>query len=152
MPASRPRPGAISALLLLLAGASAGCDFFRELDDAESAGTGGDSGGSGGSDTGTASGTGGATGGGPCTVLEDDRCLTQDALQSCDEESGELSSLDCNELCGQFVNFTCIDTATGQHGCWCVEPGAQKVYACWELGRAAPPAAARAPCWRTIAA
>ncbi len=130
MPWPRPRSQVISALLLLLAPVPAACDFFHELDDADSAGTG-----TGGTDTGTGSDTdtAGSTGTGPCSVASDDRCLTQDALQSCDEASGELSSLDCGDVCGSFVNFTCIDTPSGQHGCWCVEPGAQKVYACWEL-------------------
>ena len=109
---------------LLAAAATPGCDFFEELEDAESAGS--SSGG------GTEAGDDGAAGG-PCVVAVDDRCEHQDLLASCDPATGVLTEVGCDALCGQNPNFTCVGTATGQHACWCVVPGKQKVYSCTEL-------------------
>jgi hypothetical protein len=112
-----------------LATAVAGCDFFRELEDADSADTGGS-----GSDTaGSESGTGALVDGAPCQVALDDRCEDQDLLASCSPEDGILRVVDCAQTCGVYTNFACIGTQTGQHACWCVEPGKQKVLNCGEI-------------------
>jgi hypothetical protein len=103
-----------------------GCDFFRELDSEESAGTSTGTGGSG-------SSGGSGSGGGPCTVVDDDRCGDQDTLESCNEEDGVVTTYDCGLECGVYTNFTCIRAASGQHSCWCTGPGQQKVYSCTEL-------------------
>ncbi len=117
-----PRPPVPAFLVALALAAVPGCDFFRELDSAESAGG---TGGTGGTDTGTA-------GTGPCAP-EDDTCLDQDRLRWCDPQTGAVEEQDCTAVCGQYVNFTCLQVAPSTHACWCVEPGAQKVYGCAEL-------------------
>jgi hypothetical protein len=98
------------------------CDFFRELEGNEGGETG---------DT-------GETGDDPdrvtddCT-LEDDFCMGQDRLQSCDFSSGEAGIVDCGVLCGTYTNFTCATLGTGQHACWCVEAGLNKIDSCTQL-------------------
>lgn len=109
--------------------AALSCDFFEELESAESATSGS---GSDGTES-AATGTAGSTGDGPCTLEADDRCTHQDELAQCSPQTGEVERFDCGSLCGSFVNFSCVLTGTGQHGCWCVEPGAQKVLSCSEL-------------------
>lgn len=105
----------------------AGCDFFQELESEPTAGT----------DTDTGTGTGGSDTGDPddgsCDLARDDRCLDQDTVDSCDPQTGELTELDCPALCGANTNFSCVSTSTGQHACWCVEPGAVKTLSCTEL-------------------
>jgi hypothetical protein len=105
---------------------SAGCAFFQELESIESAedGTG--------EEADTDTGTEGDDDGEPCT-LADDTCDDQDTVRSCDLAEGDVTIHDCGALCGQNTNFTCVDVGTGQHGCWCVAPGTQKVYSCSEL-------------------
>ncbi|MCA9653893.1 MAG: hypothetical protein H6712_15590 [Myxococcales bacterium] len=105
----------------------AGCDFFQELKSEPIAGTetDTDSSGSGGSDTGDPEG--------PCELARDDRCLDQDTVRSCDLQTGELAELDCPALCGSYTNFSCVSASTGQHACWCVEPGPTKTLSCTEL-------------------
>jgi hypothetical protein len=117
-----------SRLWIGVAIASAACGFFEELESAESA------------ETETALESSSDDDAAPtegddleCTFPDDDRCLAQDQLHVCDPQT-ELSSIwDCTELCGGFVNFTCLGVGNGQHACWCVEPGAQKVFSCTEL-------------------
>lgn len=109
--------------LLCLGGA--GCDFFREL-ESEPGATG--------TDTGTVgTSTGDTDDDGLCEVLNDDRCLDQDAVASCEPADGTLTDIDCPALCGSFVNFSCVVTGSGQHACWCVEPGPNKVLTCTGL-------------------
>ncbi len=116
-------------LLPLLTLAVVGCGFFKELQSAASATEASSDGGSSSSSDETASETAAS-----CEVLSDDRCTDQDAVRSCDPASGELSEVSCTEVCGENVNFSCVRaTSDGQHGCWCVVPGPQKVLACWEL-------------------
>ncbi|MCX4242124.1 hypothetical protein [Paraliomyxa miuraensis] len=103
-----------------------GCDFFQELEsDPQPAATE-----TGGDEAGASTGD---TDGGPCEVLNDDRCLDQDRVASCGPADGVLSEVDCPAACGGLLNFSCIATATGQHACWCVEPGTYKVLTCPEL-------------------
>ncbi len=113
------------ALTLALALAAGACDFFQELDSAESAGTTGGTSGGGATDTGTA-------GAGPCGPA-DDTCLDQDRLRTCDPATGEVTEYDCAAVCGGTLNFTCLMVTPQDHACWCVEPGAQKVYGCKDL-------------------
>ena len=101
-----------------------GCDFFRELESTDDATD---------TDTATDGSTGTDTGTGPCTLVDDDRCIDQDLIDVCDVEAGEVTRWDCGQVCGGFVNFTCTSLGGGQHGCWCVEPGPQKVLSCSEL-------------------
>lgn len=122
------RPARLLASLSLLVAA---CGFFKELQSADSATDGGSDGsdGTASSSDGTASETAAS-----CEVLPDDACIDQDDVRSCDPASGEITEVSCIETCGENVNFSCIRaTSDGQHGCWCVVPGAQKVLACWEL-------------------
>ena len=70
---------------------------------------------------------------GDCDFPEDDRCGDQDTLQQCDPESLTYEVFNCNALCGDFVNLSCVTTGTAQHGCYCVEPGLLKQYSCGEL-------------------
>lgn len=126
-PAPRPRwPRWIGALLVVAA--APGCDLFEELQDAPGAETGD-------AETGTESGsdTEAPHDGGPCEIAEDDACYDQDTLASCDPSDGTLRVVSCAELCGSYTNFSCVGTGTGQHACWCVEPGLQKVLSCGEL-------------------
>lgn len=113
----RRLPAIFAAFVLL-----SGCGFFTELESADMPGD--DDAGTSTDDTGT---------GGPCTLVDDDYCMDQDTLSSCSVDSGETSIYDCGELCGQYLNFTCLNVGTGQHGCWCVAAGKQKVYSCTEL-------------------
>lgn len=119
-------PRSAFALLFALGGSglgATGCDFFQELESADSAETGETDG-----DTeGDAEPVEGA-----CSVPRDDRCLNQDIIQRCDPQTKEAVAEDCGVQCGSFLNFSCVNTGAG-HGCWCVEPGAQKVYSCTEL-------------------
>ncbi|RMG99501.1 MAG: hypothetical protein D6705_02955 [Deltaproteobacteria bacterium] len=113
-------------LAALVVAASSACDFFKELDSAESAGTSG-------MDTETDTGTGSGTGeDGPCGP-SDDTCVDQDRLRWCDPETGEVTEVDCTSECGTFMNFSCVTVGPSTHACWCVEPGLQKVYSCTEL-------------------
>ena len=124
----RPTFAALSSLWLGLASltSAAGCDFFQELESEESAG----SSDSGGTETDASTETDAEP---SCSFPEDDRCLDQDRLQTCDPQSELASTWTCTELCGSFVNFTCLGVGNGQHGCWCVQPGTQKVLSCSEL-------------------
>jgi hypothetical protein len=105
----------------------AGCDFFRELESEPGAKA---------TDTDTDTDTGGTSTGdtedGLCEVVRDDRCLDQDKVASCGAD-GVLSEIDCPAACGGLVNFSCVAAASGQHACWCVEPGNNKVLTCSEL-------------------
>jgi hypothetical protein len=112
---------ALACASIWLCGAVAGCTFFKELESEEGAEI------STGTSTGTSDGSGDE-----CTLI-DDTCENQDTVRSCDLSTGQVDKYDCGVLCGGNVNFTCIDVGNGQHGCWCVAPGQQKVYSCWEL-------------------
>jgi len=126
-PATRWGP---TLLWLALGGpGAAGCDFFRELESAPGATSSGS-----GTDSGT--GTEGSTGDTEntvCSLQEDDRCLDQDTVASCGLQDGRISEVDCVATCGGLVNFSCVLSGSGQHACWCVEPGANKVLSCSEL-------------------
>lgn len=113
-------------VLAVLAPWGAGCDFFRELESAPGSTASG-------TDTDTGGASTGDTDDGPCEVATDDRCLDQDTVASCGPADGTLTEVSCPEVCGDFVNFSCVITGAGQHACWCVEPGAQKVLTCVEL-------------------
>lgn len=125
----RPR----SSLVLALAALSA-CTLFKELQSEESA-TSTDTG----SDTGSGSGSTSDSGSGSetsasCEISEDDRCVDQDTLRTCDPDSGAVTDYACADLCAGTPNFTCLIAASdGRHGCWCVVPGPQKVLSCTEL-------------------
>ncbi len=114
-----------------------GCDFFEELKSAPSATEGEDTDADAGTGSGSGSGSGTdaatATATAACTLLDDDHCADQDTLHACNLETGEVEIYDCGRLCGGYMNFTCINSGTGQHACWCVESGKQKVYSCPEL-------------------
>jgi hypothetical protein len=112
---------ALACTSILLCGQLAGCTFFKELESAE------------GAEIDTDTSTDSSDGTGEVCSLLDDTCDDQDTVRSCDLGTGKIDTYDCGGLCGQNVNFTCIDVGTGQHGCWCVAPGQQKVYSCWEL-------------------
>jgi hypothetical protein len=126
-PAAR-RPIPVRWPGLAIAAAVASCGFFQELESLESADAGD-------SEMGSSTGDDDAepTEGPGCSFPEDDRCGAQDRLHVCDPESEVASTWDCSELCGGLVNFTCLGAGNGQHACWCVEPGAQKVLSCTEL-------------------
>lgn len=137
MPGSHRGPCLAFGLASLLA--TSACDFFKELEDAESAGAGdseseGDGTESDGDGTAGTDGDTGDTEGadGPCTVV-DERCDDQDVVQSCDPESGELFRVDCGILCGRYLNLTCVARNDGAHGCLCVEPGGNKLDDCGDL-------------------
>jgi hypothetical protein len=115
----RPPAGFFLCLALSL---GLGCDFFKELESADSAETGGE----------TEGDTDVAAMEGECEPVRDDRCLNQDIVQHCDPDLLEASAEDCGIQCGSYVNFSCVSTASGP-GCWCVDVGAQKVYSCTEL-------------------
>ena len=70
---------------------------------------------------------------GDCEFPYDDRCGDQDTVYRCDPESGEMLVVNCADLCGGYMNFTCLGTGTGEHGCWCTEAGKQKVLSCTDL-------------------
>ena len=112
-----------TAALLAAALAGPGCGFFEELKSEESA-EGGDS------DTDDEPED---APDGDCEFPIDDRCGDQDTVHRCDPTTLQFEVVSCAELCGQFMNFACIGTGTGEHGCWCTEPGAQKVLSCTEL-------------------
>ncbi len=116
------------AALALACGASA-CDFFQELESAESGETGDTDGDTDGFDT---DGDTDGSDDGPCTYV-DDFCSTQDRLHSCDPDSGEVTDIDCAGWCGGLLNFACMEAFGGRHACWCVEPGLQNVNSCAEL-------------------
>jgi hypothetical protein len=103
--------------------AGAGCDFFRELESAPGATASG-------TDTDTGGASTGDTDDEPCEIANDDRCPDQDTVASCGPADGTLTEVDCPALCGGLVNFSCVATASGQHACWCVDPGATKVLTC----------------------
>lgn len=118
-----------NTLCRLLLGAAlvtlgAGCDLFKEL-EGKSGGTDGDA-------AGDTDGADTDAGDGLCTYV-DDYCSGQDILESCSPQTGEVTSLHCASTCGQYMNFTCLGSATGQHGCWCVQPGKQKLASCTDL-------------------
>ncbi|MEX1364287.1 MAG: hypothetical protein AB1Z98_14265 [Nannocystaceae bacterium] len=127
----RPRPARLTLPIalgsVLAAALGAGCDFFRELESEPTGET----------DAATGTGTEGTETGdpddGPCELARDDRCLDQDTVASCNLTDGQLYELDCPALCGTNTNFSCVSAGTGQHACWCVEPGANKVLSCTEL-------------------
>jgi hypothetical protein len=120
--AAAGRRAGAAALTLLLAGLPLGCDFFDELesDPIESTSTdGGD-------------GDGDGDGDGHCG-LEDDRCASQDLLTSCDLATGTLTDYNCASVCGASLNFTCLSSGNGQHGCWCVQPASIALDGCADL-------------------
>lgn len=126
---TRMRPGRSLgriALATALAGPwGAGCDFFKELESAPGA-----------TASGTDTDTGGASTGDTsvgCEVELDDRCVDQDTVASCGPADGVLTEVDCPAVCGELVSFSCVATASGQHACWCVEPGDNKLLSCTEL-------------------
>jgi len=99
------------------------CALFEELEGKSGSTDGmGDTGGMG----------DGADDDGLCNYL-DDYCAGQDLLESCSPEKGDVTSIHCAAACGQYMNFTCLGSANGQHGCWCVEPGKQKLDSCRDL-------------------
>jgi len=113
------------ALIWALTGLlGAGCDFFDELESAPGA-----------TATGTDTDTGGTSTGdtSACELEIDDRCLDQDKVASCGPADGTLAEIDCPTVCGELVNFSCVSTASGQHACWCVEPGKVKTLTCTGL-------------------
>ncbi|GEM_PF-1145849 len=118
-------------------GIALGCSFFKELEslpgaDTEAGSTGTNE--SGGSENEQQSGDGsGSESGGPCTLANDDYCLDQDTVHACRLDDGETVVASCTDMCGQYLNVTCIDVGTGQHGCWCVQPGKHNVYGCTAL-------------------
>ncbi len=122
-----------ATIVALLATLLPACGFFSELEDAASAGTESESGTAGSSSGGAESGTGAPVDGEPCELLADDRCHDQDLLASCSPADGVLRVVDCADMCGVYTNFACVSTASGQHACWCVEPGSQAVNSCTEL-------------------
>jgi hypothetical protein len=105
----------------MLTGSSA-CDFFKELQGAEAAGE---------TDTDGAETEGEADT--DACGLEDDYCAGQDTLESCDYASGIATTYNCAQLCGEYVNFSCLTIAAGSHGCWCVEPDPYGWYTCTDL-------------------
>lgn len=114
-------------LSLVLASSSLACGFFDELEPLGDETTGGE-------DTGAEDGTGdGETGDAAGCTIVDDRCDSQDVVESCDLETGELSTLNCAVLCGGSLNVTCLQGPTGQHGCWCVSPGVTALDGCGAL-------------------
>jgi hypothetical protein len=106
----------LAAIALALA-----CSFFEELKSAESAE---------GEDEGD---TDEPVPEGACEFPIDDRCGDQDTVHTCDPATGEFEVSSCSDWCGLYTNFSCVATGTGQHGCWCTEPGKQKVFSCSEL-------------------
>ncbi len=134
---------------LVLSPLAGGCDFFQELEDAESADTGGSEG-TASDDAGIGTESEGFMAG-PCEVLADDHCKNQDVVASCDPATGVLSTVPCEALCGDNSNFSCVSTAGGAHACWCVVPGPQKVYSCTQLetclGECAEPGACTDQCF-----
>jgi hypothetical protein len=102
----------------------AACDFFDELESAPGATASG-------TDTDTGSTSTGDTS--ACEVEIDDRCLDQDTVASCGPDDGILTEVDCPTLCGELVSFSCVATGSGQHACWCVEPGDVKTLTCTGL-------------------
>lgn len=70
---------------------------------------------------------------GSCLFPDDSRCRDQDTIDRCNPETEEIEIHDCHSLCGGNTNFSCIMVSEGEHGCWCVEPGPQKVFSCTEL-------------------
>jgi hypothetical protein len=113
-----------AAAILAVAALSAACSFFEELKSAESAEADTDSE----ADTEDVPVPEGA-----CQFPIDDRCGDQDTVHRCDPSTNEFELWSCSDQCGQFTNFSCVATGTGQHGCWCTEPGLQKVLSCSEL-------------------
>lgn len=112
------------ALAAFLTLCSVGCgDFFEELGSADSVG---------GETEGEQMGAL-APAGGDCEFPTDDRCGDQDTIEQCQPDALTYEVFDCNALCGQLVNFSCITTGTAQHGCYCVESGTYKQYSCTEL-------------------
>lgn len=103
---------------------TAGCGgFFEELQSADSVE--GDTEEDGDTDAGVA--------GGDCDFPVDDRCGDQDTIERCDPAELTYEIHDCNELCGGLTNFSCMTVASGEHGCFCVEPGLNKILSCTEL-------------------
>jgi hypothetical protein len=122
----RPR----SSLVVALAALSA-CTLFKELQSEESA-TSADTGS--GSSSSSTGGSGSGETAASCEISEDDRCVDQDTLRTCDPDSGEVTEYACADLCAGTPNFTCLIAASdGRHGCWCVVPGPQKVLSCTDL-------------------
>lgn len=130
--------------LLAIGPLAVGCDFFQELEDADSADT-GDSEGESGTEGDAEDGSGGeqVT---PCTIAEDDHCENQDVVASCDPATGLVTSLPCGALCGDNANLSCVATMGGQHGCWCVVPGRNKLSSCSQLGQCLTNCTEPGPC------
>lgn len=111
---------------LLLAVSTLGCGVFEELQSEDSA-------------EGTDEGEGEAAGDDVvlphdgCVYPDDSRCRDQDTIERCVPEIEEIEIHDCHALCGANTNFACLMVSEGEHGCWCVEPGPQKVFSCTEL-------------------
>ncbi len=134
-----PRPatswGRALAILALGGLSTSGCTFFQELESAPGAvDTDTESSTESDTESGTTeASTGNTDTGGPCELPVDDRCLDQDTVASCNPGDGLVSEVDCVATCGSLTNFSCVATASGQHACWCVEPGSQKTLSCAQL-------------------
>lgn len=124
---------------LLVVSLSTACSYFKELQSAESvtesSGATGDDSTASDDDDDDSDGTADETSEDQtCEILDDDRCLDQDTLQTCDPETGERTEFPCGDLCTGTMNFSCvIASADARHGCWCVVPGDQKLLTCIEL-------------------
>lgn len=68
-----------------------------------------------------------------CEFPQDDRCRNQDRIVHCDPATLESTEYDCNTLCGDNLNLSCVATGTGAHGCWCVTPGDTQRLTCGDL-------------------
>jgi hypothetical protein len=101
------------------------CDFFNELQSADSETGEGDGDGDG-------DGESGSETGGECT-LQDDMCVSQDNLLSCNFETGELEDLNCANLCAPNINVACMMAPSTVHACWCAVPGDIKIDSCTQL-------------------
>ncbi len=117
------QPVKVRALAAFVALCALGCgSFFQELDSADSA--------EGETEEDTAEGSVAV---GDCDFPADDRCADQDTIEQCDPSDLTFEVYDCNALCGELTNLSCITTGTAQHGCFCVEAGLNKQYSCTEL-------------------
>ncbi|MEE9384897.1 MAG: hypothetical protein V3V08_15950 [Nannocystaceae bacterium] len=98
---------------------ASGCDFFRELESLP---------GTEASGTIEPSGTGA---GEACPKPE--QCIDQDRMRICDTETGTEVEVDCVQVCGAYLNISCIALDTRQRACWCAEVGKQNVLECASL-------------------
>lgn len=62
-------------------------------------------------------------------------CPEQDTLVECSGPKRKPIPSDCPLLCNGLTPVSCIALKNGSHGCWCEEPGKQRVYGCAELER-----------------